>query len=552
MLLPLLLKLTVDVLSGTNRNWTVLQCASVYFAVIVLQSLLRLSYRYTLGILNARSAHELRTTYGSQLLLAPLAAVEGEKTGDLVGRISSDVDTVSGVFDMGIIMLIDAVFYLSAITVVMLVLCWPLALVALLPFPLVPRLVRRNDKRIRDGYSVAQKQLGKLSALAQEASAGVRVIKAFVAERAITSRFQALGSEYVASSIKLAKTEAVFGPSMELVMVSSLVLVLLVGGAWTIDGVITLGTFVAFQRYCQILLWPTQALGISIGLYQRARASSERLEQVIKLTPEHTGGIEQQRLLGAGAVELGGVSFAYPGTGRLVLRDISLKIPAGSTFAIVGPNGSGKTTLLALLARLYEVDSGKIFVGGLDVREWSLPKLREQFAFALQDLTIFSGTVAENIGFANSDGLSPDAIVRAAERAALQEEIERFPAAYETMLGERGINLSGGQRQRLTIARALAKQAPILVLDDIFSSVDSRTEGLIVRRLKEVAPEVTKIVVAQRLASVREADQIAVLSQGKIADIGTHAELFQINLWYRQFCEAQELSEQIEQFGAAV
>ncbi|MBN8548308.1 MAG: ABC transporter ATP-binding protein [Deltaproteobacteria bacterium] len=549
-ILPLIVMLAIDVVSGSNTQYSLLFCGLAYLTLILIQGVLRLVYRYFLSSTNVRTGDEVRSAYCAALLFAPVERLEREKSGDLVARVSSDVDTVSSAFDQGIITLFDALFYLISVPVIMLCLDWRLALIALLPLPLIPFIVVKNDKIIRERYRESQQNLSAISALAQESVLGSRVIKSFAAEQSLTEQYRALGTSYVASMLKLAKTESVFAPSLELVVAVSMLLVLLVGGSWVIQGTLTLGAFVALQRYTQQLLWPMQAVGISIGLYQRAVASSERTESVLS-TPVEASGDSRPALpaLGEPLLEFENVRFRYPGSAQLVLDSISFTVRRGEKVALVGDNGSGKSSLLALVPKLYLIESGVIRVCGVDVTKWDLKALRSLIGFVSQDILVLSGPISENIALSGDGSISEEEIRAASKIACLDSEVERLPEGYQTILGERGINLSGGQRQRLSIARAVTKRAPILILDDVFSSVDSNTEAAIRRGLFAEHAEQTQILVSHRLSTVRRVDRVLVLEKGRLVQSGTHQELVSQAGWYQRFYQEQRLVEELEQYS---
>lgn len=548
--LPLLVMLAIDVVSGQNKDYSLTFCAFAYVGLILTQGFLRLLYRYNLSRSNVGSGDDLRRTFCMSLFSAPVSAVERERAGDLVARASSDVDAVSGVFDQGLITLFDAIFYLIAVPIIMFTLSWKLALVALLPLPLIPLLVVRNDRKIRERYRESQQHLSALSALAQESVIGGRVIKSFSAESAIGSRYLAIGGKYVNSMLKLAKTESLFGPALEAVVAVSMLLVLLVGGTWAISGVVTLGTFIALQRYTQQLLWPMQAVGIAIGLYQRAAASSDRTEAVLAIPPEASGTLDPASGTSAAPlVEFENVSFGYSQSGPPVLQHVSFSVLSGETVAIVGDTASGKSTLLSLIPKLYEASSGTVRVFSEDVKAWDLKRLRGAVAFVSQDVFVLSGPIAENIALSSNEGLAERQIEEASKIASLHLEIARLPHGYQTLLGERGINLSGGQRQRLSIARAVAKQAPLLILDDVFSSVDSATEAAIREALRERSSSQARIIVSHRLSTVQSADKIVVLEAGRVTQCGRHRDLVAADGWYSRFCEEQRLVEDLERYS---
>jgi ATP-binding cassette subfamily B protein len=547
--LPLIIKIAIDVIAGDSTVLTPWGCAFVYVAVISTQGVMRIIYRYNLSTVNVRTGDDLRISYCRRLMGAPAEVVERERTGDLVSRLSSDVDTLSGVFDQGIITFFDAMIYLIAIPIIMCCLSWKLAVVALLPLPLIPWIVTKNESKIRERYRESQENSSGLSAFSQEAILGSRILKSFGAEKLVSERYRHLGESYVNSMLRLARTEAIFSPSIEIVVAASMLLLFFIGGQWAISGAITVGTFIALQRYTQQLLYPMQALGATVGIYQRAVASSERTAAVLSTPQEESGEIVAARAGNEPVVQFRNVSFGYPGASRELLKGISFEIRAGERVAIVGPNGAGKSSLVALIPKLYAASSGEISVFGEIVSRWDLRELRAKIGFVTQDVFIFSGTVNQNVAFDSEHVPEAVRIQEACTVASLDSEIKKFPGEYDCVIGERGITLSGGQRQRLSIARAAMKRAPLLILDDVFSSVDSQTELSIRQKLLELVPGQTQIIISHRLSSVRDVDRILVLQDGRITQQGSHAQLISVTGWYRRFYEEQSMLEEIERYA---
>ncbi len=547
-----MLKFSIDALSGAQSLLSIRQCAVIYVSMIMVQGIFRLSYRYNLGAMNVRAGHDIRSRGVSALINASVAKGHGLPTGEVVSRLNSDADTVTSMFDSGVITILDAAFYITTIPIILFCLSWQLALVALFSLPLIPWIVSRFDRRIRDLYREVQQHLGALSSLSQEAVAGARVVKSAAAERAFKQRYAELSDRYQQSSLRLARTEAIFGPALESVSAFAVVLVLLVGGEWVIAGGLSLGTFVAFQRYTQQLLWPMQALGNGIGLYQRAAASELRLGNILGLEPEPNGS-RHEEMSGGVAIKFRNVEFSYPGETRAALSGVSFDVNPGQRVAFVGDNGSGKSTVVALLLGLHEASSGTVSINGIDVRDWDKRSLRRRSAVVTQDIFILSGSIRENIAFRDAEPLSDGEIAKAARTAALDDEIASFRDGYDTLVGERGLTLSGGQRQRLALARALVdRSVSLLVLDDVFSAVDSGTESRVRDALSLENPGRTEIIISQRLASVRGADHIFVFADGKIIQHGTHGNLSAQDGWYRRFFEEQKLEEELTAYAEAL
>jgi ATP-binding cassette subfamily B protein len=401
-----------------------------------------------------------------------------------------------------------------------------------------------------------------ISARAQENFSGVRVIKAFAQEDAEIRQFETDNKEYIARSLKLVRIRGMLWPTLQTMLALAIVLVLWLGGREVIHGRITLGDFVAYNAYMVQLTWPVIALGWVIDIFQRGTASMGRLTEILH-TPvqiQDDARVVRAELANQplrGDIEFRNLTFSYgresakvDGNGAKpvgipILKNINLRIPAGTSLAIVGPTGSGKSTLVNLIPRVYDAEPGAVLIDGLPVREFPLETLRRNIGFVPQETFLFSDTIRENIAFGAAD--ATDAEVRsAAEAANIAEDIESFPDKYETTVGERGITVSGGQKQRTAIARALIRDPRILVLDDALSSVDTHTEDKILNHLREVMTGRTTIFISHRVSTVQNADKIAVLHGGEIVEYGTHQELLLLNGYYTDLYNKQLLEEELE------
>jgi ATP-binding cassette subfamily B protein len=419
---------------------------------------------------------------------------------------------------------------------------------SLLPFPPLMLLVKRISRTLMEQTMRVQEGLAELSSVVQENVSGIQVLKAYVAEEPAVERFNRLNAEFSRQSLELARVRGRLMPLMRLAAGAGTLMVLSYGGWKVIRGQLGLGELVAFIGYMNILAWPTMALGWMLSIVQRGRAAMARLEQIFSVRPEIRDSPAATPAPDLrGRVEFRGVDFAYPSAtnGHSVLRDVSFTIEPGQKLAIVGRTGAGKSSVAQLLPRLFDVTRGAVLVDGHDVRDIPLAQLRRAIGFVPQDPFLFSATVSDNIAFGVDDA-SEAQIRRAAEIAGVADDIEAFPGGYATMVGERGITLSGGQKQRLTLARAIVSDPRILVLDDALSSVDTRTEARILGDLREVMEGRTSIVIAHRISTVMDADQIAVVDEGRIVELGDHQTLLAEDGIYADLFRRQQLEEALE------
>jgi len=534
-LIPWLLGGAIDALTrgGAEGHATVLRNAGLIAACAVLQMLISTWSRVLIFNGGRNIEYALRRDVFAHLTALDPGFYRRHPTGDVMSRLTNDLGAVRLVFGPGILNLVNtAVSYVA--TLWLLVHLSPhLTLLALLPYPalivgarMVTRAMYRASREIQD-------QLGHMSTAVQEDLAGIAVIKHYALEERRHARFRVVNDEYLARSLRLARARGSLMPLFAVLGGVGTLIVLWAGGREVIGGRLTIGGLVAFNSYLIQLSWPTIALGWIIGIWQRGIAAWARVRELLATPPAIADADTDAGRAPAAAeaaparpsIDVRGMTLEIDG--RRLLDDVSFSLPAGATLAVVGRTGAGKTLLVDALVRLHEVAPGTVRIGGVDITEMPLARLRSLLGYAPQDAFLFSATIAENIAFGiREQAADADLRVRrAGEAAGLTPDIAALPEGYDTLVGERGITLSGGQRQRVALARALAADPQILILDDSLSSVDAQTEREILSRLRPILAGRTSVVVSHRVAAVKDADQILVLDGGRVAERGTHAEL---------------------------
>ena len=490
--------------------------------------------------------YDLRNDLFAHLQRLPAAYFQRERTGEIMSRATNDLAAVRMMLGPGIMYLVNTVVVALVSIGFMLAISPRVTLFALLPLPLVSLCVWYFGERIEVRFEAIQERFARIAARVQENLAGVRVVRAYAREASELSDFRTLNLDYLAQNLALIRTSGFFYPALAFLSGAAALLALYLGGRAVVGAQITLGQFVAFTVYLGMLNWPMVALGWVINMFQRGAASYRRIEAILDAPVEIASEPEARRPPRcAGEIEFRHLTFTYPGDERAALRDVSFRVPAGARVALVGRTGSGKSTLLGLVPRLFDPPPGTVLLDGEDVRTLDLAWLRGRIAWVPQDTFLFSATVAENLAYGRVDA-NAEEIEHAARAAGLDGDIARFPEHYETRVGERGITLSGGQKQRAAIARAVLLDAPVLVLDDCLSSVDTETEERILRGLADEMRRRTTLIVSHRVSAVRDADLIIVLEDGAVAERGTHDSLQALGGRYAELCRAQQLEEELE------
>jgi ATP-binding cassette subfamily B protein len=534
-LIPFLVGRTVDeIRKGRTDLWplaiAILAAGLVRLSFSVLRRLI--AGRVSLGV-----EYDLRNRMYRHLQSLELAFFDEQQTGQLMSRSTVDLQAVRFFLGYGLIFILQSLVTILVAAAVMLVLNVELGLLALVPAPLIFFVAFRYGKLNRPASQEVQQRIAELTAEVEENVGGIRLVKAFARERRQLGRVRDKAVRVFEQSMVSTRLRAFYNPFIGFLPNLGLAVVLLVGGRQAIHGQITVGEFVAFYGYVNLLVSPVRMLGIALGMSQRAVASGARVFEVLDRQPEMTvpeGAADLPP--GDGHVDFEGVSFTYHGTEEPVLAGIDLDVPAGRTIAIVGGTGSGKSTLVSLLPRLYDPSSGRVSIDGADVSEVRLASLRSQVGLVSDDPFLFSDSVRNNIAYARADA-SEAVIEDAARRADIHDFIASLPDGYDTLVGERGMTLSGGQRQRLAIARALVMDPRVLILDDATSSVDASTEAAIKRALRELMEGRTTFIIGHRLSTIALADEIVVLEGGRIVARGSHDELLEASELYREIAE---------------
>jgi ATP-binding cassette subfamily B protein len=534
-LIPFLVGRTIDeIRKGSHDLWPL---AWAIVGAGLIRLVFSVARRLIAGRVSLGVEYDLRNRMYKHLQSLELAFFDEQQTGQLMSRATVDLQAVRFFLGYGLIFILQSLVTILVAAAVMLALNVELGLLALAPAPLIFVVALRYGRRNRPASQEVQQRIAELTAEVEENVGGIRLVKAFAREERQLDRVRSRAARVFDQSMVSTRLRAFYNPFIGFLPNLGLAVVLLVGGRQAINGNITVGEFVAFYGYVQVLVGPVRMLGIALGMAQRAVASGARVFEVLDRQPAMTVPDGAAPLpAGDGHVELRDVTFTYVGADEPVLRGVGLDVPAGRTIALVGGTGAGKSTLVSLLPRLYDPSSGSVSIDGADVSSVKLESLRSQVGLVSDDPFLFSDTIRNNIAYARADA-PQEAIEDAARRADIHDFIASLPDGYDTLVGERGVTLSGGQRQRVAIARALVMDPRVLILDDATSSVDASTEAAIKRALRELMEGRTTFIIGHRLSTIALADEIVVLEGGVIAARGTHDELVESSDLYREIAE---------------
>ena len=542
-LFPQVIQRAVD---GLNHgiDWHKLLLYSLLLvAVVLIKGVFQFLTRWIIIGISRDIEFDLRNDLFRHLESLSYSFYQRTRTGDIMAKATNDLNAVRMLLGPAIMYTANTIVFTLGALAFMLKISPRLTLYAFLPLPAISIVIQYFGRRIHERFERIQAMFSDISARAQENFSGARVVRAYVQEEAEIAAFEEANQEYIRRSLKLVRLMGMLWPTLETTLGLAVVLVLWLGGREVLLGRISVGKFVAFNTYMVQLTWPIIALGWVINIFQRGTASMGRINELLIEKPEiiDTPTLDAPQQI-VGDIEFRHLSYSY--NEAPVLHDINLRIPAGSSLAIVGPTGSGKTTLVNLIPRVYDAARGSVLIDGRAIQDYPVETLRRNIGFVPQETFLFSDTIRENIAF-GTDHVTDEEIKNAAQGANIAADIESFPEQYRTIVGERGLTLSGGQKQRTAIARAIIRDPRILILDDALSSVDTHTEDKILNHLREVMQGRTTIFISHRVSTVRNADQIAVLHGGRLVELGTHDELIAHNGYYTDLYNKQLLEEEL-------
>lgn len=548
--IPILLKDSINTLKENINTKVIINYALLIVGITLISGVFQFLIRQTIIVVSRKIEYDLRQDFWEHIQKLPLRFFQNNSTGNIMSHATNDINAVRSFVGPAVMYSIDNGILFIMIISIMISLSPILTLYALLPLPVLSFLVYVVMRKVHKRYTKIQEKFSELTTLAQENFSGIRVIKSYVREDYEIKKFTNHSYEYLERKMDLVRLQALFHPIFFMIAGLSAIIVILFGGKMEMDNRLSLGVIVAFVAYLSLLIWPMISFGFVANMVQQAEASMKRLLKFFNEPYEISDGPQTNKSITSieGTIEFKNVSFKYNEYQPLILDNINLKIEKGQTVAFIGRTGVGKTTLINLIPRMYDVTFGEVLIDGHNVKEIPLEVLRKNIGFVPQETFLFSDTLANNIayGLHNCDY---DVVNNVSEIAQLTKDVQTFPKGFDTILGERGITLSGGQKQRSTLARALAIDPKILILDDSFSAVDTHTEEEILKRLKEFMKNRTSIIISHRISTVKDSDKIFVIDKGKIVEEGTHEELISKGGIYAELHYKQLLEEELKELN---
>lgn len=545
--IPIFLKDGIDSLKDGVAYGELARYAILIVIASLFSGIFRYMIRQTIIVMSREIEYDLRTDFWAHIQRLPLRYFQNTSTGNIMAHATNDINAVRSFLGPAVMYSIDTLTRFIIVLAIMLSFNYEITLYSLIPLPFLSYMVYKLGTKIHLKFTRIQEQFSALTAKAQESFSGIRVVKSYVREDNEVDEFRGMSHEYLKRNMDMIKIQSYFMPILFLITGISAIIVIWFGGLQVINGVLTLGELSAFTVYLGMLIWPIIAFGWVINLVQQGAASMKRINNAFneKFEIDDVPGAVTKMDI-KGNIEFKNVEFRYSDTLPPALKNLNLKIDAGMTAAIIGHTGSGKTSLVNLIPRLYDVTKGEVLIDGVNVKNLSLSLLRKNIGLASQETFLFSDTITNNIGY-GMDDIDEELVDSASAISQLKKDVESFPLKFDTILGERGITLSGGQKQRTSLARALAVDPKILILDDTFSAVDTNTEEEILGGLKEFMKDRTSIIISHRISTVKDADIIFVLKDGEVAESGVHESLIALNGLYADLHYKQLLEKELEE-----